>query len=192
MSTRGAYGFRIDGADKVTYNHFDSYPEGLGEDIVRFIRSTPYEEMVRAARSIVLVSETDKPTPEQFNHCREYFLRCHGTPLPDPSWDWYNVLRSVQGDLFAYLNGLCYMIDDHDFLRDSLLCEWAYIINLDSRTFEVYRGFQKRRDSNPRNRYRFLPSHSTGYYPVALIAEYLLDAIPDDWAAQIYLFSEVA
>jgi len=33
MGTRGAYGFRKNGIDKVTYNHFDSYPEQLGESL---------------------------------------------------------------------------------------------------------------------------------------------------------------
>ena len=31
MGTRGAYGFRINDKDKVTYNHFDSYPDGFGK-----------------------------------------------------------------------------------------------------------------------------------------------------------------
>jgi hypothetical protein len=39
MSTRGALGFKINGTYHATYNHFDSYPEGLGREVVRFIRS---------------------------------------------------------------------------------------------------------------------------------------------------------
>lgn len=35
------------------------------------------------------------------------------------------------------------MIDDSEFLNDSLFCEWTYIINLDNEQFEVYRGFNK-------------------------------------------------
>lgn len=33
--TRGAVGFRVDGVDKVTYNHSDSYPGGLGAAVLR-------------------------------------------------------------------------------------------------------------------------------------------------------------
>lgn len=36
MGTRGLVGFIILGRKRGFYNHFDSYPEGLGEDIVRF------------------------------------------------------------------------------------------------------------------------------------------------------------
>ena len=40
MSTRGAYGFYKNGVDKITYNHYDSYFSGLGEEIVNFCRNT--------------------------------------------------------------------------------------------------------------------------------------------------------
>ena len=39
MGTRGLYGFRKNGVDKVTYNHYDSYPEYLGRNILEFIRN---------------------------------------------------------------------------------------------------------------------------------------------------------
>ncbi|MGB9803120.1 hypothetical protein [Desulfofundulus sp.] len=176
MSTRGAYGFRIDGVDKITYNHSDSYPEWLGNEIVAFVKKTPYEEMVEAARKIILVSESGEPTDEQVEECREFFN------LPgDCGKQWYWLLRDAQGDLDVYLKGLRYMLNYRDFLADSLFCEWAYIINLDERIFEVYRGFQKQRDRNPRNRYRDMERCDEAYYPVKLVAEFPLENIPDDW-----------
>ena len=39
MSTRGAWGFRIGSQDKVTYNHFDSYLDGLGDCLVLDLRT---------------------------------------------------------------------------------------------------------------------------------------------------------
>ena len=57
--------------------------------------------------------------------------------------DWYCLLRHAQGDLNVYKNGLRYMIDNHDFIKDSLFCEYAYIINLDTKRLEFYVGFQK-------------------------------------------------
>ena len=44
-----------------------------------------------------------------------------------------------------------YMIDSSDFIKDSLFCEYAYIVNLDSGMLEFWKGFQKEPD--PGNRY---------------------------------------
>ncbi|MEW5931961.1 MAG: hypothetical protein AB1816_00040 [Bacillota bacterium] len=181
MATRGAYGFRVDGVDKVTYNHHDSYPEWLGERVVAWVRVTPREEIEKIARGIVLVSPDSVPTAAQVEECREWVDL---SVSEQTFYDWYCLLRRAQGDLSAYQRGLRYMTDDHEFLADSLFCEWAYIINLDEGVLEVYRGFQKRWDPNPRNRYRSLPARGR-YYPVALVAEFPLDGIPADWVDRV-------
>jgi hypothetical protein len=49
----------------------------------------------------------------------------------------------MQGDLTPYLDKKCYMINDEDFIKDSLFCEYGYIINLDENVLEFYLGFQK-------------------------------------------------
>lgn len=38
MGTRGTWGFVADGDEKLTYNHFDSYPDGLGVDVLDALR----------------------------------------------------------------------------------------------------------------------------------------------------------
>jgi hypothetical protein len=38
MSTNGNWGFRKDGVEKITYQHYDSYPSGLGDDVVIMIK----------------------------------------------------------------------------------------------------------------------------------------------------------
>jgi len=40
------------------------------------------------------------------------------------------------------------MVDGIDFIKDSLFCEWAYLINLDRGVLEVYRGFQHKPAKN--------------------------------------------
>jgi len=37
MGTRGSFGFRIKTKDKLAYNHFDSYPDGLGASVCDFM-----------------------------------------------------------------------------------------------------------------------------------------------------------
>jgi hypothetical protein len=74
------------------------------------------------------------------------------------------LLREAQGDLTAFKKGLRYMIDYANFLKNSLFCEWGYVINLDTNQLEVYRGFQKKPNDN-----RYVVSKpDDGYYNCAL------------------------
>lgn len=36
------------------------------------------------------------------------------------------------------------LVNSEEFAADSLFCEWAYVIDLDKNTFEVYQGFNKK------------------------------------------------
>lgn len=45
MGTRGAIGFYKDKNEKVCYNHFDSYPTGLGEDLISYLKGKTINEL---------------------------------------------------------------------------------------------------------------------------------------------------
>ena len=169
MGTRGCYGFRKNGIDKLTYNHYDSYPNGLGSDVVKFCKETPVKEMNAIFDMIVLVDESGMPNAEQIAECMKYYDGMVSNKSTD---DWYCLLRHAQGDLNAYKNGLKYMIDNHDFIKDSLFCEYAYIINLDTKRLEFYVGFQKAPDVT--NRYGV--EDDRGYYPCKMVASYPLNS----------------
>lgn len=38
MATRGVCGVRVNGVDKLSYNHNDSYPGGIGRAVVAFAK----------------------------------------------------------------------------------------------------------------------------------------------------------
>ena len=139
MGTRGVYGFRIGGQDKVMYNQYDSYPEGLGCAVVEFVHLNPIDELKRIAQELTLVSEGERPTPEQIETCRR-----SGTVnlavSTGSEQDWYCLLRKAQGDVSFWKKGLPFILDGKGFLSDSM-CEWAYIINLDDEVLEVYEGY---------------------------------------------------
>jgi len=178
MGTRGCWGFRIDGQDKLTYNHYDSYPTGLGKDLVEALQTIPLAELKDKARALRLVDGDDTPTKKEREELREFAnLRVsHGTDE-----DWYCLLRETQGNMTATFKAGV-MIDSHDFLENSLFCEWAYIINLDSGEFETYKGFQQKYHSHGRY---YSTMAKEGYYPVALVKQYRLQDIPQDWAEQL-------
>lgn len=140
MGTRGLIGFHSEGINKVTYNHFDSYPSGLGyqaiKDTHKLLEDPEFKQKVDALQ---LVNEESKPTAEQITALKKYFNPNVSTGSEQ---EWYALLRDVQGDVKENLK--CgYMIDSEIFAKSSLFCEWGYVINLDTEQFEVYQGFQK-------------------------------------------------
>lgn len=164
MGTRGAYGFHINGIDKVTYNHMDSYPSGLGMDVGDFIKNTSVGEMRVIAERIRLVDEDVPPTTEEMI---KYAPMANTTISSHDPREWYVLLRSTQGDLTHYRDtDIDVMIDNHTFLNDSLFCEYAYIINLDDETLEYYKGCQKKRGFG---RYANHVDSESGYFGVTLV-----------------------
>lgn len=171
MGTRGSYGFFKDGESKLTYNHFDSYPTGLGFEVVKFIKKHSNKELNNMFDSLALVKEKDYPTQQEEVNLKKLGF---GTEYKNKKLTWYEILGSHFGDLNLYSNGLNYMIDYTDFIKESLFCEWAYIINLNSNELEIYVGFQKEPNNN---RYCIdIPSKS-GYYNCKLIKSIPLDVI---------------
>lgn len=176
MGTRGSYGVRVNGVDKLTYMHMDSYPSYLGVNLVTQIRQMldahGPDWLIGKAESLKLVPEDGAPDPEVVkNHAKLH-------PLIGNRDDWYSVLRGYQGKLDEQL-GLGLMTDAGGFVQDSLFCEWAYVLDLDTMTFEVYRGFQKAKHSA--GRYASDKPNEGGYYPVARVATFPARAVkPED------------
>lgn len=190
MGTRGLYGFRKNGEDKLTYNHFDSYPDWLGRNVVKFCKETSIEDMNKIFDKIILVDENAKPTETQIANCIKYY---DGRVSTQSVEDWYCLLRDAQGNLNVYKDGLRYMIDSQEFIKDSLFCEFAYIINLDTNCLEFYLGFQK--EPCPSNRYG--ENEHRGYYPCKMVAycplepEYMDNCSVEDYVNIMNKLSEV-
>lgn len=176
MGTRGAVGFRSENQDRVQYNHFDSYPSGLGHDVLTFISKTNMEELKNIANNIELINEDDVPTENQINACQKWTDLTVGEGTVE---SWYCLLRNAQGNLNAYKDGLKYMLDAQSFLLDSLFCEYAYIINVDTKKLEFYCGFNEV-SRNRMGRYAKLQlekGRPYNYYGVVLVKEFELEEI---------------
>lgn len=179
MSTRGAFGFRCDGKDYVSYCHFDAYPDGLGvkvfADVATLLaelayrfRTDPKEPRMNLikerVRSIRLVESEKAPTPEDekaFSHLRSF-------GVGGDSLTYYQLLHQLQGSLVrCFDSGI--MVEYSAFLKESLWCEYAYIMNLDSESLELYKGFNSK--PGGRGRYALEKSPDKEYFGVKLVGE---------------------
>lgn len=187
MGTRGAIGFKLNDEYKVAYNHFDSYVKGgLGADVVTFInemnaKEGSWKKLEKRVAQLKLVDEDAKPTPTQVYHYAGLYANTEvGTRTLK---DWYCLLRESQGIETlrgVYEGRLKHIINYFDFLKNSLFCEYGYIINLDDGTFDFYRGYNK--EPNKKTKLPFGMSISeNGYYPCFLRVEFLLSNPPQNW-----------
>lgn len=176
MSTRGLYGFRKNGVDKTTYNHCDSYPSWLGQKVVEFCKLHSIKEMNTIFDKIVMVNRDDVPTEKQIEECIKNGYADFNVSSQSKT-DWYCLLRNCQGDLecLAKAKNNAYMEDHNEFIKDSLFCEYAYIINLDDEVLEFWEGFQK--EPQEGNRYGTEPDRD--YYPCKLSLIFPLNEIDD-------------
>ena len=149
MSTRGIYGIRKNGIDKCGYNHGDSYPDYLGKIMARFCSKHTTEQIGELFDRIVLVDQTEKP-----NKAEQEKLKADGIEFrrDGETLNWYSVMRKYQGEL-EKLNELKhpFLADDIEFIKNSLHCEYGYIINLDTNKLEFWQGWQNK--PQPGNRY---------------------------------------
>jgi hypothetical protein len=140
MGTRGEVIFKKSDVLKGQYNQYDSYFEGLGQDIINAINSIPKEERIKVLNEtfdrIIMVKEDDKPTQEIIDYCVNDNLV--DLAVSSRSYDdMYCLFRKAQGRLDYYINGGKYMLDGGDFYKDTVFCEYAYTINLDNNTLEM-------------------------------------------------------
>lgn len=179
MGTRGTYGIRKNNKDKLTCSVSDSAPIHLGVNMAKFISSTSVEEMKEIFDNIILVDEfNSRATKEEIEECIQYY----NPKVDDGRTDnWYCLLRKSLGTLLPYKNNLRYMIDDRDFIKNGLYCEWGYIINLDSNKLEIYvRGSEKPEN----NRYK-VDTPTNGYYNCKLYKEIDLSDVTEEYMRQL-------
>ncbi|CAA7257357.1 unnamed protein product [Cyclocybe aegerita] len=100
---------------RLAFNQYDYYPCGLGTDIVKFILGLngpeDYAEMAQLVRKIT------GPT------------------------NWFCLLYKIQGAtaLPAIQSGILkHMVESIDFLEDGIFCEWAYFIDFENQTLEIW------------------------------------------------------
>lgn len=153
MGTRGYLGFIVDGKLKGQYNHYDSYFEGLGKSVVEYIRGIS---------DLAAIKERVKELQV----------------IPDKDGN-YEKYRDCQGDIDAILESGV-IVTGGQFYRDSLFCEFGYILNFDTNELEVYVGFRKKKHNKGRfSKLRKIKGEN--YYPIALVKSFPFLEIPENW-----------
>lgn len=151
MGTRNLTIVIQNGETKIAqYGQWDGYPDGQGMTVleslqdeglmqklannlskVRFIDPVKDKEWLDSynANAPQWSNEPDKRTPEQVRWFKSYMHRDIAAKILE------NVANSEDPEII--------LGDESEFLKDNVSCEWAYKINLDKKTLEVYSGGPK-------------------------------------------------
>lgn len=186
MGTRGFVGFVVDGTEKIAYNHSDSYPRGLGRDVLSWLRhqiavNDGLAWIRFAAGTLRVVTDETPVTDDDIERLRPFTDRGRGRASTHLPADWYQLLRRTQGKPDEILRAGV-IEDASDFPLCSLFAEWGYVVDLDAETLEVYRGFQQHHHSWGRFAGRTGADMDRGWYPCALLRSWPLSDLPDDGA----------
>jgi hypothetical protein len=174
------------------YGQWDGYPSGQGVDVlkfckefladpcslniflkqldkVRFIDTDEYSKLwanigidLNQNNGYVTISQSDK-----FDAKYPYFSR-------DNSAKILNMIYNSSDDEILLTNSI-------DFASDSLFCEWAYVVDLDKMTLEIFKGFNSSKlMSTPKERFaNLIPERQNEYYPVKFLYEFSILSLPD-------------
>lgn len=187
MGTRNLITVYSNGEYKVAqYGQWDGYPSGQGIDILEFLRSCNIERFKESLHN------TEWITHEEIRHRwlgyghdideGDGFVSCDladrfDKRYPELSRDTgAKILNIIYGstDTVKIKNSI-------DFANDSLFCEFAYCVDLDKMTFEVFEGFNNSPiDKSERFYSEEATESSSGdkYYPVRIIATFDLNNLP--------------
>lgn len=179
MGTRNLTMVVLDSQYKVAqYGQWDGYPSGQGSTVLEFLRQMDSDKMKIALQKVRYMTAED-------------IDRINATIVDDKinGMPWQNSYPELSRDLCAGILDMIYtygedsellLRDDTNFAADSLFCEWAYLVNLDDNTLEVYKGFVKS-PLGENDRFNFLSDKAEdGYHPIKIVKSYSLSDLPDN------------
>lgn len=148
MGTRHLVAVYVDGEYKVAqYGQFDGYPEGAGATVLSALSTMSpddLEDFREKVRATVFLS------PQEITRRWEHAGARNGMADQNASQtmarDNPQLLRDMSADVLEFIaqNAPGVELSNNiSFAGDSLFCEYAYVVDLDANTLEVYQGFNK-------------------------------------------------
>lgn len=197
MGTRHLICIVVDGKFATAqYGQWDGYPSGQGQEIVSWLKEHYPEDLDRLklhARNVIVL--TPEVMRRRWDSCGADGSGMVGMDVVNKFDAQWPHLRREHGSkvLNYFLNTDKPEVSEQNpgFAADSLFCEWAYVLDLDTEELEVYEGFQ--RAPHDEGRFHDLPytppehrqNEEQEYWPVKLVAKWKMGAIPDDWQSVV-------
>lgn len=187
MGTRHLIAVMKDGQYPVAqYGQWDGYPSGQGLTVLGFLHDMDRNKFEAGIAKIF------KPTDEQISawwmEVGHDINKSNGSVEYSIAGKFDELHPSLSRDTGGKILEMIQNSDQPlplrnkiNFAADSLFCEWAYVVDLDKNTFEVYSGFNHS-PLNEDDRFFGMTSDDVepGYYGVKLVHSFPLDQLPEE------------
>lgn len=165
------------------YGQWDGYPRGNGIIVLNWLKTKDINLLAEKIKNLKTITEDE---------LKQAWVDCGAAP--DDKFVTQDVAEAFKkkypqlsrgtgaGILDMVLNSDSELLvnDDTEFAKDGLFCEWAYLLNLDTKELEVYKGFNET-PLSPDDRFYFNGYVSNGgYYPIKLVKKYPFTDFPTD------------
>lgn len=123
------------------YGQWDGYPEGQGTTIYEFVKHAGISRLVANLDKAYWASEDELKAIYSKYQSEEGWMtmeesKAFGEAYPSLSRDTCAEILEVVASATERVP----LVNEMDFLQDTLFCEWAYVIDLDVHTLKVYAG----------------------------------------------------
>lgn len=180
MGTRNLTCVVLNGKYRIAqYCQWDGYPSGQGRTVLEFLKKMDRDRFDSALKKTkwitgeaikALYVEAGNTSDDGWINMEVAANFKDANPQLDRDMG-ANVLEFVQeSDAPVLLN------NEIDFAQDGLMCEWAYVIDLDKNSLEVYSGFGKEKLSEGSRFGNDIDDN--GYSAIGLVKEYWLNDLP--------------
>ena len=159
------------------YGQWDGDPAGQGSSLLLFCKKH-LQELIKALPKVTFLTDAEHNAFVKDLHNKEYKALIYNNTFIHRALS-VNVLDSIIESNYSIIK----LYNDFAFGYDSLQCEWAYCINLDNNTLEIYRGFNKNKLDPSERFYRDTPIYTDRpyeWYGVQFIKSYDLDNLPTE------------
>jgi len=191
MGTRNSVHVIVGKQTKIAkYCQWDGYPSVRGVEIIDVLRkrlkptkTKSFEDRLKEMKAKVksVVALTDKEVQNRWKECGADDSEWVGMDVSNKFKEQYAHLSRDMGGgevLDLVVTGKVKETQlDPKFVADSLFCEWAYVVDLDKKTLEVYTGFNNK-PLTSKDRFFNLQKKGKKYFPVKLVKKYKLDELP--------------
>lgn len=164
------------------YGQWDGYPSGQGEDILTFLTSELDKELLLSK-----LDQTFEATDDQINQ----WYKEAGNDRNDGFVDYgiakkfSSMFPSLSRDTGSRILSIIQNSEqpvpirlDKGFAADSLFCEWAYVVDFDKNTFEVFEGYNQEPLSENERFYGLKTEEGSKYHPVKHKHTFQLNNLP--------------